>query len=368
MAKRRKLEAPSAEDLSRLEADFQRDRPRGPLSAPIAQVAAETAGMHDPRSEEDRIAAARDQADGAKFRAASERGLLMADLPLGDIAPDAMVRDRMTTDPQEFEELKQSIRSSGLRLPIEVYDMGQGASPRYGLLSGYRRYQAVADLAARTGEATYATIRAIVRPAQEMGPAFAQMVEENEVRANLSHFERGRIAVLAVQQGAFPDTDASVAALFPVASKAKRSKIRSFAVIFEELGDMLTFPDQLKEKDGLALAAALRAGQGRGLRDLLAKNAPASAEEEAALLRRGLAGLGKPDRDRARGGRPKKSVETLPPHPLPGGGRLEAVRDGTSGWAFRLTGTDIDTAAARRAMEALAQFLTDAGGADDTAR
>mgnify|MGYP000610259943 FL=1 len=39
MAKRRKLEAPSADDLTRLEAEFQRDTPlKGPMSAPIAQV------------------------------------------------------------------------------------------------------------------------------------------------------------------------------------------------------------------------------------------------------------------------------------------------------------------------------------------
>lgn len=51
------------------------------------------------------------------------------------------------------------------------------------------------------------------------------MVEENEVRANLSHYERGRIAVLAAEQGHFTHVEEAVARLSGAASKAKRSKI-----------------------------------------------------------------------------------------------------------------------------------------------
>ena len=54
------------------------------------------------------------------------------------------------------------------------------------------------------------TIRAILRDPEEMGGTFVAMVEENEVRANLSHFERGRIAVLSSQEGAFVNPEAPV--------------------------------------------------------------------------------------------------------------------------------------------------------------
>lgn len=107
-----------------------------------------------------------------------------------------------------------------------------------------------------------------------MGGAFAAMIEENEIRSSLSHFERGRIAVIAAQQGAFANVEASVEALFQQASKAKRSKIRSFALIFEELGDMLAFPEALREKDGLRLATGLRDGAERALREALAAETP----------------------------------------------------------------------------------------------
>ncbi|PJE34835.1 chromosome partitioning protein ParB, partial [Pseudooceanicola lipolyticus] len=49
MAKRRKLEAPSAEDLSRIEAELAGGgAARLNPAAPIAQVAAESAGAFDP--------------------------------------------------------------------------------------------------------------------------------------------------------------------------------------------------------------------------------------------------------------------------------------------------------------------------------
>ena len=69
MAKRRKLEAPSADDLTRLEAEFQRDTPlKGPMSAPIAQVAADTAQAADLRSTEERAEAARNRTDAERLR------------------------------------------------------------------------------------------------------------------------------------------------------------------------------------------------------------------------------------------------------------------------------------------------------------
>ncbi|WP_311199555.1 hypothetical protein [Phaeobacter inhibens] len=53
-------------------------------------------------------------------------------------------------------------------------------------------------------------------------------------------------------------------ALFGAASKAKRSKVRSFAAVHEGLGDLLRYPNALSEKAGLKLAAALRSGGAGG--------------------------------------------------------------------------------------------------------
>lgn len=357
MAKRRKLEAPSAEDLSRIEAELSEGGPaRLSPAAPIAQVAAESAGAFDPRPAEIRAATARDRADAERLRDAEGRGLVMLELPVDDIDADALVRDRMVLDVEEMGELKKSIAKGGLRLPIEVFPSAEGADKPYGLLSGYRRLQAMRELRSVSPEARFDTIKAVIRDPEAMGGTFAAMVEENEIRASLSHYERGRIAVIAVQQGAFVNAEEAVAALFPTASKAKRSKIRSFAVIFEELGDMLSFPDLIKERDGLRLAAALRDGAEGRLRAALADKVPETPEEETALIDAALAKIEPPKADPARGGRPRKTAGEGRPVVLDSGVSLQAVEDG-QGWYIRLKGKRVDRGLVETAMRELEYLL-----------
>ena len=351
MAKRRSLEIPSSDHLQRLEEEFRRETvaPRAGV-APIAQVAAETAAAFDPRPAEARAEAARDRTDAEAFRDARGRGLVMLDLPLSDIEADALVRDRMAIDPEELEELKASIARNGLRLPIEVFAR-QGEGAPWGLLSGYRRLMAVRALAS---DGLPARIKAVVREPDAMGGAFAAMIEENEIRAALSHYERGRIAVIAAQQGAFPNAEAAVDALFPVASKAKRSKIRSFALIFEELGDMLRFPDQIREKDGLRMAQALRDGAESRLREALARQVPVTPEDEAALIADVLAALDAPSPDPRKGGRPRRA--SGPKVVLGSGVVIEAQQD-ARGWSIRLGSADLDRSQVERLVEEIGRTL-----------
>lgn len=332
MAKRRSLEIPSQDVLRQLETEFIRDgiSPR-PTVAPIAQVAAESALAIDPRSVEQRQSALRDQKEANQLREAREKGLVLLDLPLDQIDIDALVRDRISLSAEELEELKSSISRNGLRLPVEVFDTGTG----YGLLSGYRRMMAMHALRELRGEA-FGTVKAILRDPEAMGGSFAAMVEENEIRSSLSHFERGRIAVVAAQQGSFTNVEAAVEALFPVASKAKRSKIRSFALVYEELGDMLSYPEALTEKLGLRLATALREGAEAPLRMALAEAVVGSAEAEAEAIEAALQGLTMQRFDTKKGGRPKRL--TVPSIRLSSGYELSAREEG-DGWAIQVGGT-----------------------------
>lgn len=316
MVKRRRLETPSTDDLSRIEAEFRREtsgRPAvGPGIAPIAQVAAETAAQGAPEGADARAARARDQADAQRLRQAEGQGLLMVELPLEQIDEGAMIRDRMVMDEAEMTELRLSIAANGLRLPIEVFELEKpaGQGPRYGLLSGYRRLHAMRALRDLTGSDAHARIRALIRPRTQADAAFVAMVEENEVREELSHFERGRIAVIAANQGAFANVEDAVNRLFATGSKAKRSKVRSFALIFEELGDMLHFPEALTEKRGLRLSAALRGGAEGRLRQALSARTPEDAEEEWALIEPVVAQSESAPRESARGGRPRTAPRT----------------------------------------------------------
>lgn len=341
MAKRRKLEAPSADDLSALEAEFRRETaPKGPLSAPIAQVAADTAQAADHRSAEEKAEVARNRTDAERLREAEDAGRLIMEIPLSDIEEGALIRDRMWMDGEELEELKRSIAAHGLRLPIEVFERQEpGDGKRYGLLSGYRRFVAVQGLRELWDGERYDTIRAVVREPSAMGGTFVAMVEENEVRADLSHFERGRIAVLAAQEGAFLNTEAAVDALFATGSKAKRSKIRSFALIFEELGDMLVFPESLREKDGLKLATALRAGGEAAIRDALAEATPETPDEELAVVLAAIEAMTPAKPDPSRGGRPKREVARS--RKTDAGVQVDVERDGND-WVLRLSGDRVD--------------------------
>ncbi|UWR24552.1 ParB/RepB/Spo0J family partition protein [Sulfitobacter sp. S190] len=362
MAKRRKLEAPNADDLARIEEEFRRETPVRGMGAPISQVAAETAQALTREDPAIRAKRARDSADAQSLRAAEAEGRLLMDLALEDIDTDAMVRDRTVLEPGAMAELQASIAATGLRLPIEVFELsGQGGDgPKYGLLSGYRRLRAMQALRIERGEG-YGRIKAILRSPDVMGGAFAAMVEENEVRANLSHFERGRIAVIAAQQGAFDSVEGAVNGLFPVASKAKRSKIRSFAVIFEELGDLLSFPEALKEREGLRIAAALRQGAERDLRAALESGAGGDPASEWAAMEPVLArcealpkdGAGKGGRPRTKAPQPGwKDAETLV---LSSGITLRKAHDST-GYTIRFEGKGLDSDLMDSVMAEL-QFL-----------
>ncbi|MEP5152821.1 ParB/RepB/Spo0J family partition protein, partial [Planktotalea sp.] len=287
-------------------------------------------------------------------------GRELLSIPLADIDPRAMIRDRTHIDADEMAELVASIEAHGMRLPIEIYrreTVGQGEAP-FGLLSGFRRYEAVRQIAGRSADPKWQNITAIERDPDALGGAITAMVEENEVRSNLSHYERGRIAVVAAQQGVFNSTEEGVNTLFAVASKAKRSKIRAFALIFEELGDVLIYPEALKERDGLRLASALRNGSDIALRDCLERGSFEDAEAEWAALEVVIEALNSGAvKDPARGGRPSKREAKQDDWEgltkiLPSGITLRCTSD-SNGPMIRIGG-DVDRAFLEETLEHLA--------------
>ncbi|MBO9475514.1 ParB N-terminal domain-containing protein [Shimia sp. R10_1] len=371
MAKRRKLVAPSSADLTKLEEEFRRETsvPEPAASqvrgvAPIAKIAADAAAVAQPASVADRARQAQLEASEAKLNDAETEGRLLVDIPVGEINADAMVRDRAALDPDDMLELRLSISANGLRLPIEVYELpgsdGENA-PKFGLLSGYRRLMAVRELLGLTEDAAFKTIRAIIRPKAETDAAFVAMVEENEVRSELSHFERGRIAVISAQQGAFLNVEDAVNKLFATGSKAKRSKVRSFALIFEELGDMLEFPDALSEKRGLKLAQALRQGGEDRIRDGLAAATYATSDEEWAVIEGVIETLDAPVRDPKRGGRPRAAATVDDwghAHKfVSSNGVSVSPKQDAKGYVLRFEGQDLDAELMDGLMEEIRVYL-----------
>ena len=366
MAKRRKISTPSSEELAQIETEFRGETVKRPNAAlaPISHVAAEAAKTGEPSPAQDRAVQEKDRTDAQTLRDAEGQGRVIRQIPLDQILADAMVRDRTVIDPNDMAELKASIAAHGMRLPIEVFERDDPDKP-YGLLSGYRRLWAVRELGALTEHEKYATINALVRDPDKLGGSFAAMVEENEIRASLSHYERGRIAVVAAQQGAFASTEDAVSQLFSAASKAKRSKIRSFCYIFEELGDILQFPENLKERDGLRLSNVLRSGAENQLRDALDRAQPSTPAEEWAAMEAVITRAESDMQPGAQGGRPKKSTlkklgwqgaDTL--H-LSSGITLQHARD-SQGHVIRIKGADLDQVLVEALMNRL-QYLLEEG-------
>ena len=234
-------------------------------AAPIAQVASEAATTHALQELSDLVTAARDE------------GRLIQPLPLSMIEAGHLVRDRLLDDSDdEMEALVASLRARGQQTPLDVVALENG---RYGLISGLRRLTALKRLGQDTALAR------VIAP-DSASDAYVAMIEENEIRASLSLYERARIVAKAVEAGVYPDTRDALLTLYASTPRAKRSKIKSVITVVEALDGALRFPTALSERTCLDLARALEedAGFGEVLRSRLTANLAEDAAAELALL------------------------------------------------------------------------------------
>jgi ParB family chromosome partitioning protein len=144
MAKRRRLVAPDKSELEKIDKSFAAKPPLGgSATAPIAQVAAESAALSGLAGVGDRVAMAKDTADAVKWRDMNDAGLAVQMIALNQIDAEYLRRDRVFDDPDAMNELRASIKANGLRSPIEVVATDEG----FGLVSGQRRLNAFLALA-----------------------------------------------------------------------------------------------------------------------------------------------------------------------------------------------------------------------------
>lgn len=275
---------------------------------PIAKVSGQSA----------EAAALRELAEG--IETARRDGRMIVEVPLAEIAPGYLLRDRINLDQDELGALKASIQAHGQRVPAEIAPLegkvsdklglpvAGAPSYRFGLISGWRRLRALSELHAETGDVRFSVLRALIRSGQEEAEAYVSMVEENEIRVGLSYYERARLVAEATQRGVFPSESEALRQLFATASRAKRSKIASFIDIYRKLGDVLQFPADIPERLGLTLVTQIRAGRGLDIRAGLTATSPDTAAEELALLQTLCAPPQKSDVSRA-----KQESETLCP-------------------------------------------------------
>lgn len=221
------------------------------------------------------------------MQAARDDGRMVLEIALTDIQMDFLVRDRMASDDAEMTALKTSIAERGQQTAIEVIALSEGG---YGLISGWRRCQALKALFEETGEDRFLRVLALNRRPVDQAESYIAMVEENEIRVGLSYYERARIAAKATEQGAYADEKQALQSLFRSASRAKRSKIGSFLNVYHALDEALNFPETIGERLGLKLARQIEASRdgGRALRTRIANAGARTAEGEQAAVEAAL--------------------------------------------------------------------------------
>lgn len=252
--------------------------PSGPMAlgpAPIAQVAGDAAA---------RAALAE---VSAEFEAARDDGRVIDLLPLSAVDDGYLVRDRMVQDEEDLAALMDSIRARGQQTPVEVIRLPtpvNGAT--HGLISGWRRLTALRRLCSETGDDRFATVRARVVSPDTAQAAYVAMVEENEIRVNLSFYERARIAVQAMREGVYPTQRAALQGLFGTTTRSRRSKIGTFIALVEAFDGDLAHPTAISEKLGLALAREILRNPDfvSKVRNRLASAPERTAAEEMRLL------------------------------------------------------------------------------------
>lgn len=270
MARRKRLE-PARQMLG-----LQEDRVKTPIRSqakpPVAEVAADAAAT----------AALSEMAD--TLRRAREEGRMIIAIPLDQIDLDYLVRDRLPEQDADMQTLKDSIQQRGQQTSIEVVPLPDG---RYGLISGWRRCQALRELFRETGNPDFETVLAVLRQHGEVEDSYVAMVEENEIRASLSFYERARIVAKSVEAGVYESDTAALRGLFGSVPRAKRSKIKSFLRIVTALDEVLVFPSSLSEKLGLELSGALDKDPSLAdsLRARLARVEQVSSDVELGLIR-----------------------------------------------------------------------------------
>lgn len=178
----------------------------------------------------------------------------LTDIPTDQIDASALPRDRGIHDGEAQHELEMSILSGGLRQPIEVWQLSEPRDQhRYGLISGFRRLTAVRALG-------HDTISAFLRSPRDVPAALAAMVSENEIRAQISPWEKGLLILDCMRSGLFETPDAAIDALYPVLSRQKRTRLRSIVMVVEVFDGALATPERLSIARIERLASALRAG------------------------------------------------------------------------------------------------------------
>lgn len=231
----------------------KRDRSVGPMGAAVRETAGSLQDSTDALAEQRR----QNSRDAKAYGAALADGLVLERVPLDQISTDDLPRDRLDLDgvarSDEMEELKASIRARGQREPVELY---RDAAGRFQIKKGWRRFTALSQLLAETGDIeAFGKITARIEAEGEDDrlARYIDMVEENVIREDLSFAEMAMVAISAARDSGIDGAEPEdlVARLYGSLHKMKRSYIKSFVVLLKAYGPDLKFPKTVPRNLGV---------------------------------------------------------------------------------------------------------------------
>ncbi len=264
----------------------KKERAPGPMGKAVREAAESLTETTESKLEQRR----QNAAEAKAFREAQADGRVLLSLGLEEVHTDDLPRDRLELEAvassDEMEELKSSIRARGQKEPVEVY---LGDDGRYQLKKGWRRFTALSQLLEETGDPDFKSIVARIADVAEVRIArYIDMVEENVVREDLTFAEMAQVALTAAQDPRISEDDPEqlVGRLYASLHKMKRSYIRAFVFLLEQLEDAVQFPKSISRNLGADVARVLKTGQGdvevlkASLRDVGSPQAQAACLEE----------------------------------------------------------------------------------------
>ncbi|WP_271952195.1 ParB/RepB/Spo0J family partition protein [Ruegeria faecimaris] len=336
------------------ENDLKKSRRRdvGPMGAAVRETASSLNESTESRVEQRR----QNASDAKKYRKARDEGRVIVAVGINEILTSDLPRDRLdlsaVASSDEMDELKASIQERGQKEPIELYKDPDGC---FQLKKGWRRLTALKQLFEETGDERFSSVTARVAEVQsDRIDLYIDMVEENVVREDLTFAEMAQVAILASRDADLGagDPEALVGRLYSSLHKMKRSYIRSFVYLLNELEDDLRFPKTVSRNLGVEVARKLRASSGSAakLRNVLARASTASEQNEALD-----AFLADPDAELS-SGKPREKSESVKYEFHVGASKVTARR----GECRILSGQDfssVDRSKLQRAVEAFEAVL-----------
>jgi ParB family chromosome partitioning protein len=199
----------------------------------------------------------------------------------------------LLADDPKFVELRESIRAHGQDEPIRVRPL-QGAAPfQFEIVAGHRRHAACLALDAE-GAGGFPVLARVDRAAAQTRDLVLKMFRENEHRADLSPFEKGRMFQTWLDEGVFP-TQGEIAAAVGL-TDSSLGRYRTIGNLPDDVLAAFGDPREISARFAEPLAKALKANREAVVAEAakLAKMRPLPGHER--VLARLTAAAGDTDR------------------------------------------------------------------------